>query len=268
MFWNVKNGCVETNGSRMDYVSFGTGDRKLAILPGLSDGLTTVKGKALMLAVPYRKYLKEFTVMMFSRPDPLQEAHTIRDMAEDQAAVLKSLGIGKCCVLGVSQGGMIAQILAIEHPEFVEKLVLAVTAPCVNETARACVNNWISLAKKCDHKALMIDTAERSYSESYLKKYRKIYPVIGRIGRPKDYRRFLTNAEAILSFDAVSELKKIRCPTLIIGGENDRIVGPGASYEMHERIPGSDLHVYEGLGHAAYEEAPDFNERVFSFLRA
>ncbi|MBR0351646.1 MAG: alpha/beta hydrolase [Oscillospiraceae bacterium] len=268
MLWNAKNGRVEINGSGMEYVSFGSGDKKLVILPGLSDGLATVEGKALMLAVPYRKYLKDFTVMMFSRPDPLPEGHSIRDMAEDQAAALRKLGIGTCSVLGVSQGGMIAQVLAAGHPEMVEKLVLAVSAPCVNEITRACVEKWISLAKKGDHKALMIDTAEKSYSETYLEKYRKLYPVIASIGRPKDYRRFLTNAAAILSFDASEELEKISCPTLIVAGKDDRIVGPEASYEMHERIAGSELHVYERLGHAAYEEAPDFNERVFSFLRS
>ncbi len=240
MIWNVKNGRVESNGSEIDYVSFGSGEKRLVILPGLSDGLATVKGKALMLSVPYRKYLKEYTVMMFSRADPLPERHSIRDMAEDQASALKKLGIRKCCVLGVSQGGMIAQYLAMDYPEMVEKLVLAVSAPCVNEISKACVEKWISLAKKGDHKALMIDTAEKSYSEMYLKKFRKIYPVIGWIGRPKDYRRFLTNAEAILSFDALSEPEKISCSTLIIAGRNDRIVGPEASCEMHERIPGAN----------------------------
>ena len=53
---------------------------------------------------------------------------------------------------------------------------------------------------------------------------------------------------------------------LIIGGETDRIVGKEASYELKEKIPGSELFVYKGLGHAAYEEAEDFNERVFRFL--
>ena len=46
----------------------------------------------------------------------------------------------------------------------------------------------------------------------------------------------------------------------------DRIVGIDASYEMHGRIGGSELFIYPGLGHAAYEEAPDFNDRVFLFL--
>ena len=98
--------------------------------------------------------------------------------------------------------------------------------------------------------------------------YRRLYPVIGMIGKPKTYDRFRINADAILSFDALQELSGIACPTLILGGDTDKIVGVEASYEMKERIPGSELYVYPGLGHAAYEEAADFNQRVLNFLEA
>ena len=67
----IRNGSVKLDGSEMYYASFGSGQKKLIILPGLSDGLATVKGKALLLAAPYRKYLNEFTVFMFSRKEPL-----------------------------------------------------------------------------------------------------------------------------------------------------------------------------------------------------
>ena len=267
MLWNAKNGQVPLNGGAMSYVSFGSGPRKLIILPGLSDGLATVDGKALLLCGPYRPFFRDFTVYMFSRRDPLPEGFTIRDMAADQAVALTSLGIERTSVLGVSEGGLVAQYLAIDHPELVEKLVLAVTAPRVNDVILNCVPGWIDMAKRGDHKALMIDTAERSYSPDYLKKYRRLYPILGYVGKPKNYDRFLVNARAILAFDALDELSKIACPTLILGGEEDRIVGPEASRLMAERIPGSILFLYSGLGHAAYEEAKDFNERVFGFLK-
>lgn len=266
MLFDVKNSAVNFKGAEMPYVSFGTGDKKLIVLPGLSDGLATVKGKALLLMWPYRKYLHDYTVYMFSRRDPIPENYSIREMAADQAEALRKLGIDRTSVLGVSQGGMIAQYLAADHPELVEKLVLAVTAPCLNTATKACIENWVKLAENGDHKALMTDTAERSYSEKYLKKYRKLYPVIGLIGKPENYNRFLANAGAILGFDALSELCSISCPTLIIAGQDDKITGLDASGELHERIRCSELYVYPGLGHAAYEEAPDFYDRVFSFL--
>ena len=268
MIWNAKDASVRFGGGEMDYVSFGSGEKHLVLLPGLSDGLASVKGKALLLAPPYRMFFEKYTVWMFSRRRDLPQGFSIRDMAADQAAALRALSVEKAAVMGVSQGGMIAQLLAADCPGLVEKLVLAVTAPYTNDTARACVGNWIALVEKNDHQAMMIDTAEKSYSEAYLKKYRRFYPVLGRLGRPKNYERFLANARAILDFDARGELGRIACPTLILGGAEDKIVGAAASEELHAAIPGSELFVYPEFGHAAYEEAPDFNERVFRFLEA
>ena len=268
MLWDAKGGSVPVGNGRMPYVRFGGGDRTLVILPGLSDGLATVEGKALLLAPPYRRYLDRFTVYMFSRIDPLPIGHSIRDMACDLAIALRELGIERASVMGVSQGGMIAQWLAIDCPNLVERLVLAVTAGRTSPMTRECVEGWMGMARAGDHKALMVDTAERSYSPAYLKRYRVAYPLLGLVGRPKTYDRFLANAEAILGFDALDELGRIACPTLVLAGEDDKIVGAAASTELHERIAGSQLFVYPGLGHAAHEEASDFNDRVFGFLES
>lgn len=268
MFWNAKSGSVPIGRTRMDYVSFGHGRKNLILLPGLSDGLATVKGKALLLAKPYRRFFEQYTVYIFSRKREMPEGYSIRDMAADQAAAMNALGMEKACVMGVSQGGMIAQYLAIDFPQRVEKLVIVVSAPWANDLIRGRVDAWTDMAIRKDHKQLMIDTAEKSYSERYLKRFRRLYPVIGLMGKPKSYHRFLVNAAAILGFDAREELENISCPTLVIGGEDDKIVGVEASYEISRKLPRSRLYVYEGLGHAAYEEAADFNERVFSFLEA
>lgn len=267
MLWNARNGEVSIGDTKMSYASFGHGERMFIILPGLSDGLATVRGKAVLLAKPYRSFFDEFTVYMFSRKDEMPEGYSIRDMAEDQAEALKKLGIQKACVMGVSQGGMIAQELAIHHPELVDRLVLAVTAPYANEIVQRFVRRRIEEAKRGDHRAIMIASAESAFSEKKLKSYRKLYPLLGMIGKPRDYTRFLRNADAILRFDARDGLKQIRCPTQILGGEEDRTVGPEASHELYTAIAGSRLHMYPELGHAAFEEASDFNLRVLAFLK-
>ena len=266
MLWNAKNGTVPLGDTEMDYVSFGHGDRSLVLLPGLSDALATVRGKALLLARPYTPFFEEYTVYMFSRKNKMPPTYTIRDMAWDQAAALEALGIRRSHVLGVSQGGMIAQVLAIDHADLVEKLILAVTAPCVNEQLRSCVNRWIALARQGRHRELMIDTAEKSYSPERLRKLRRLYPLLGALGKPASYDRFLTNAGAILGFDAGDALGRIRCPTLILAGGEDRIVGAQASFALREKIPDSELYVYPHLGHGAYEEAEDFYPRIRAFL--
>ncbi|MBQ2455436.1 MAG: alpha/beta hydrolase [Firmicutes bacterium] len=261
----TENGTVKTDRFSMSYVSFGSGEKTLVALPGLSDGFMTVKGKARLLAGPYKKHLDEYTVYMFSRREDLPEGFTIRDMAGDQAEAMRALGIRRACVLGVSQGGMIAQLLAAGYPDLVSGLVLAVTAPYANGTVKDAVGSWTAMAENGDHKCLMVDTAEKSYSEDRLRSYRKLYPVIGRISRPKSYDRFLINARAILEYDGRPYLDRIACPVLIIGGSEDRITGREASCELHSLIPHSSLFMYEGLGHGLYEEADDFYDRVFSF---
>lgn len=261
----AKNGSVKIGNTEMYYASFGSGSKTLVALPGLSDGLATVKGKALVLSQPYKKFLKDYTVYMFSRKNEMPEGYTIRQMASDQAKAMKELGIDKAYVLGVSQGGMIAQYLAIDYPEMVEKLILTVTAPNANEVVSDDVRRWIEMVHKGDHTALMIDTAEMMYSDKYLAKNMKFFPILAPFTKPKSYDRFLINANAILNFDARKDLSDIKCPTFIIAGDDDKTVGNEAPYLLNQGILNSEIFVYNGLGHGAFEEAKDFYDRVFEF---
>lgn len=262
----AKNGRVTIDGTDMDYITFGTGRECLIMLPGLGDGLATVKGKAYAIATAYRIYARHYQVYMFSRKNHLHEGYSTRDMARDQAEAMKILGISKAHILGVSQGGMIAQYLAIDYPHLVDKLVLAVTSSRPNELIRKAIHTWTALAKQKNYKQLMIDTAEKSYSEKYRRAYHFLYPILGIIGKPSDPNRFLIQAASCIEHNAWQELNQIVCPTFVIGGDADQIVGVNASIELSEEIPNSELFLYKGLGHAAYEEAKDFNIRVLNFL--
>lgn len=267
MFYHAHNGSVLVGNSEMDYISFGKGNKNLIILPGLGDGLSTVKGMAFVFSMLYRIYAKEFTVYVFSRKNHLQEGYSTREMAKDQAEAMITLGISKAHILGVSQGGMIAQYLAIDYPALVDKLVLAVTSSKPNEITVKAVGAWIEMARRGNFKELMIDTAEKSYSETYLKKYRCFYPLLGKIGKPKSFERFLIQADSCIRHNAYAELSKIVCPAFVIGGNCDKIVGTGSASEIADKINGSELFIYDGLGHALYEEAKDFNVRVLEFLK-
>lgn len=266
MFMETRNGSVQIGDTNMNYVSFGKGNDILIMLPGLGDGLTTVKGMAIPMAITYRMYAKDYKVYIFSRKNYLEESYSTRNMASDQAEAMRVLGINKAKVLGISQGGMIAQYLAIDYPELVEKLVLAVTLSKQNELIQSVVKKWILIAEQKDYKSLMIDTAEKSYSERYLNKYRLLYPILGRVGKPKNFSRFLIQAKSCINHNAYFELDKILCQTLVIGGDCDKIVGVEASRELANKIKNSELYIYKGLGHAAYEEAKDFNKRILDYL--
>ena len=266
MLYHAKNGRVAVNGTTMDYICFGSGNRTLIMIPGLGDGLMTVKGKALPFALMYRMYAKAYRVYVFSRGSALPADCTTQSMAEELFAAMQQLDIQTADVVGISQGGLIAQHLAADHPEAVHRLVLVVTAASAGETIRSCVSAWMDMAKRDAYTELMRDNLYKMYTAAYLKKNAWMLPAAGKFGKPKSYDRFLAMANACMTHDAQDRLEKILAPTLVIGGGEDRVIGSEAATVLANGIPNAKLHVYPNLGHALYEEAKDFNDLVLSFL--
>ena len=264
---NAKNARLRLDSSETDYIRFGNGAKTLVMLPGVGDGLKTVRGTALPFSLQFRELAKDFTVYVFSRRVSLPEHMTTREMAEDLNAAMEAWGLRDAALVGVSQGGMIAQWLAVDHPDKVGKLVLVVTLSRPNETVREAIAGWTKMAERGDYRGIMLDTAERSYSEKRLRQARLAYSLLGSLGRPKSFDRFLTQAESCVTHDCYERLCEIACPTLVIGGSEDKIVTGEASEELARAIPGSELYLYEGLSHGLYEEAPDFLGRVAAFCR-
>ena len=267
MLWNAKNGVVRFADTDMDYVRFGTGSKCLLMLPGLGDGLRSMKGTALPVAAMYREFAADFTVYVFSRKNQLPKGYTTRDMARDQAEAMDALGMEKADVFGVSMGGMIAQFLAADYPERVGKLVLTVTCARPNPILTESVEEWMDLARRDDHTALMDSNVRRIYTGGYYRRNKWLVPIMGKVTKPKSYDRFLVQAHACLTHDAYGRLPEIQAQTLIIGGEEDHCLGADASREMAQRLPDARLVMYPGQGHGLYEEAKDFNSRVLAFLR-
>ena len=263
---NAKNGTLKIGGTTMDYIRFGTGERILVMLSGLGDGLRSMKGTALPMAFMYRAFAKVFTVYAFSRKNGLPEGYTTRDMARDQAEAMEQLGISKADIFGVSMGGMIAQYLAIDYPEKVNRLILTVTSARPNPILIESVVEWVSCAKRDDHTALMDSNLRRIYSEDYYRKNKWMVPVMGKLTKPKVYDRFFVQADACLTHNAYENLHQIKAPTLVIGGEKDLSLGGDASREIAAAIPGAKLRMYAQWGHGLYEEAKDFNQVVLDFL--
>ena len=262
----IRNGTLTLKNGRMDYIRFGKGARVLVMLPGLGDGLRTVKGTALPMALLYRRFAKQYTVYAFSRREPLAAGMTTRDMAAAQAQAMEALGIDRADILGVSMGGMIAQWLAIDHPHRVGKLILTVTCAEQNPVLRESIREWVDLAKAGDHAGFMDSNLRRIYSERYYRQNKWMTPLIGALTKPKSYDRFFIQAEACLTHDARAELQSIQAQTLVIGGEKDLALGGEASKVLAAHIPGAALKMYPQWGHGLYEEAGDFNDVVLRFL--
>ena len=263
MLYGAKELKLTANGMQFDYIRFGRGKKPLIMIQGLNT--RGIKGAALSLAYMYRIFAKEYTVYLFDRRPVVYDGITVRDMAADIASAMDALDLRNADVFGTSQGGMIAQYLAIDRPDLVRKLVLAVTLSRNNDTVKQVVGDWIEMAERGDMKRFVLDMAEKMYSETYVKKYRPLMPLLIILQKPKDVRRFVILAKSCLTCDTYDILDKIKCPTLVIGGKQDNVVSGVASEEISEKL-GCALHMYENLGHAAYEEAQDFNQMVYDFL--
>lgn len=264
MLWNLTESTISVAGGRVDYAVFGCGDKPFVILPGLS--LRDVRGAGIGLALMYRQFARDYRVYVIDKNSAVSEGCSVADLAEGTAAAMTLLGITDACVMGVSLGGMIAEEMAIRHPELVHKLVLGVTASRVNDTMTAVVGNWIDLAERGDFGAIVTDMTRVMYSEKYVKRYGWMFSLLAVLAKPKNESRFIRLAKACLTCDCYDRLGAITCPTLVLGGAEDKIVTGQASEEIAGKL-GCAIHLYEGLGHAAYEEAPDFNDRVYRFLR-
>ena len=249
-----------------EYIRFGTGKKNLILLPGLGDGLRTVKGTALPMALYYRSLAKDYTVYMISRKQHLPGGHTTRDMARDLKDAMEELGIGKASLVGVSMGGMIAQHFAAEYSGLLEKLVLVVTCGRPNPILLESLAEWTDCARRDDHTALMESNVRRIYSDSYYRKNQWMIPITGKLTKPSSYDRFFCLAEACRCHDAWDAVPAISVPTLVIGGQQDHALGAEASRELAARIPGAKLKMYPQWGHGLYEEAKDFWVAVTEFV--
>ena len=264
--FGAKEGNVAIRKGTAGYVVFGKGDRDLVLIPGLVLGLKRLRGTGSQLAFSYRMFAKDYRVWCFDHRDGLPQNVTVKDLADDLAEAMRAAGIVQADVLGVSQGGMIAQYLALDHPELVRRLVLGVTLCRNNPTVEGNIRRWLDLAQTKGIKAAALDSFRKTYSDRYLAKYEFFLPFLADSVKKADPQRFTALAKACLTCDTYDRLPGISCPVLVLGGRLDKIVGPDAPEEIAQRL-GCGYYIYETLGHSAYEEAKDFNKRVFVFLQ-
>ena len=255
-------GSVKTERLEMGYVRFGTGQKTFVILPGLS--IKSVLASAEGIANAYSVFADEYTVYLFDRRSDLPNVYSVYDMAKDTAEAIDALGLSDVDLFGVSQGGMIAQCIAIERPELVRRLVLGSTLARCDASVSG---DWIELAEKGDAKALFMSFAERVYSVPFMEKFGRILVAMSNDVTPEDLGRFIILARAIDGFDVYDRLAEIQCPTLVIGAQCDRVTPVERSVEIAEKL-GCELYVYpEPYAHAVYDEAPDYKERILDFIK-
>ena len=234
MLYDAKEQKLNLQNLQVDYITFGKGSKPLVMIQGLNT--RGVKGAALSLAYMYRMFAKDYKVYLFDRRRDIGESTTVRELASDIAVAMDALHIKNADIFGVSQGGMIAQYLAVDRPDLVRKMVLAVTLSRNNDIVTAVIQKWIQLAEQDKMKELVADMAVKMYSDAYVKRYQPFLPLLTILQKPKDVQRFITLAKSCLTCNAYEELEKIQCPVFVIGGSLDKVVSGSASEEIAEKL--------------------------------
>ncbi|MBR3640878.1 MAG: alpha/beta hydrolase [Oscillibacter sp.] len=258
---------VQTENCAMRYFRFGSGARSLVILPGLS--VQSVMGAADAVAEAYRSIADTFTVWLFDRRSDLPPVYTVADAARDTAAAFRALGLKDVCLFGASQGGMIALVLAIEHPDLVGKLALGSTSARVDGEQFRVIEKWIALAKKKDKAGLYLSFGEEIYPPAVFEQCRAALLAAADATTDADLARFVILAEGTRDFNVVPRLPELRCPVLAVGAFEDRVLDSDATMEIAENLdarPDFRLYMYTGFGHAAFDTAPDYRQRLLKFF--
>ena len=184
-------------------------------------------------------------------------AYTLDDMADDAAGLLDRLGIDSAHVVGASMGGMIAQVLALRHPERVRSLVSIMSTTGSRLVGQAAPRLY----------PYFLGKPPRSKEEA-VRRALRLFRVIGSPAFERDERELRALVEqsfergggdtagtarqlaAVLAAgNRTRDLRGISVPTLVIHGRKDRLVGPSGGRATARAIPGARLDMVDGMGH-------------------
>ena len=260
---------VPTDRFTMEYFRFGAGERPLVILPGLS--VQSVMGAADAVAAAYQSLTDRFTIYLFDRRRDIPPVYSVADMARDTAEAFETLGLKDVCLFGASQGGMIALVLAMEHPELVGRMALGSTSAHVRPEQYRVLENWVRLAREKDAQGLYLAFGREIYPPAVFEQARDALTAAAKTVTAEELERFVVLAEGTKDFDVVDALNRIRCPVLAVGVFEDSVLDADATMEIAENLDHRAdfrLYMYTGYGHAAFDTAPDYRQRLLDFFLA
>ena len=185
------------------------------------------------------------------------------DFADDAAALLDAVGWDDCLVLGISFGGMVAQEVAIRHPERVRRLVLACTSAGGAGGASYPLHELADLSPE-ERSARRMELLDTRWDEAWRKAHPEMVALIAERmpsrGRGSPSQGLTNQLAARAEHDTSERLGAIACPTLVCGGRFDGIAPPANSEFLARAIPGARLEMFDG-GHAFFMQDPDRTSR-------
>ena len=263
---------IETNGIKMHYTEQGDGDPLLLIM-----GITA---PGAVWEAHAEEWQKDFRCILgdnrgVGESDKPEGPYTSEMMADDYAGLLDELGIESARVVGCSMGSIIAQQLALRHPEKVKSAVLMCTWSRCDRYAVSVFEHMMNAKARLKPEEFMKFVQLLIFTKPFWDNDDCYQGIIdgqndARLGAaPQPVHSMEAQASACINHDVYTNLGKIECPCLLIGGKDDIFTPAWMAEETAEAIPNSDLHLYDGAGHAFHwEKLDDFNPRVRDWLKA
>jgi pimeloyl-ACP methyl ester carboxylesterase len=223
---------------------------------------------------PFRSRLEEaFEVTVFDNrgmglSSPVEGSFTIADMAADTAALMTALELESAHVLGISMGGMIAQELALAHPERIRSLTLGCTY-CGGEGS-ALMNpsdfrGLVEAMRSRDPDRVFRETYKLNLSPGFREDEANYEPFAAMAAAlPAPAETIGVQLQAIMAHDTHDRLAEIAAPTLVVHGTADRMLGVVNGHLIASLIPGSRLEIFDDVGHLFWWEQP---ERAAELIR-
>lgn len=254
---------ITTDGISIGYFRFGRGKRPMIILPGLSIKSILLYKDA--IAGAFESFAEDFEVYVFDRRENIPDVYTVPDMADDYIKAFDALGLKGLSLYGASQGGMIALTIAIKRPDLVSAMVIGSSASRQTEGSKALVALWNRLAREENEDALIESFASTVYSKAFYEAYKE--PIVSSVKgiTKEEFRRFVIFTDRMADFNVFDSLDRIKCPVLVMCGSDDAVLGAEPSIEMAQKM-NCKLKVFEGFGHAVYDETEEYKNTARDFL--
>ncbi|MFI4985284.1 MAG: alpha/beta fold hydrolase [Solirubrobacterales bacterium] len=242
----------------LDYERSGSGPPLLLIM-GMS-------GTALHWGEPFLQALRrDFEVIVYDHrgvgaSSELHGPITIAQLAEDAAGLLAALGIDSAHVVGISMGGMIAQELALAHPELVRTLTLGCTycggegsVPSAPEVLQRLTEAMLS-----GDRERAVRTGFEINVSAAVAEDAKVYARFREISEQRAVAVpvIMAQLQACMAHDTNARLSELTMPTLVVHGTDDQLLPVQNGRLIASRIPGSQLEILDGVGHLFFWEQP------------
>lgn len=206
------------------------------------------------------------------RSDRPPGPYSVAQMADDAVAVLDAAGHESAHVYGISLGGMIAQEIALRHPRRVRALVLGATTPGGPRAVPADDATLAFFHRRAQMPALEAVWASVPYN--YAGRTRESHAdaiaqdIAQRLRFPIEPEPYAAQLAAALGHDAHERLAAIAAPTLVVHGEDDRMVHPDNARLLTDAIPGAELRRYAQAGHLYPTDEPRIDREIAAWLSA